>query len=128
MFGKTIFFLLGALSTYSVSVYALSFSEEMAIVEEQATLKEFTGQFQTDLKNPDLQVHTYEAPCRGFVIIEETPTQTIHMGYGDLSAEYTYTIDKPVYETKASTTPTDTLPIDIVPIDDTPIDLSGGLN
>lgn len=123
MLGKTLFFLLGSLTSFGFSIYALSFSDEMAIVEKQATLKEFTGEFQPDLKDPNLQVHTYTAPCTGFVIIEDTSTQTIHTGYGDLANEYTYTINKPVYEKVASTTPIDDKPVDVAPVD-----LSGGLN
>lgn len=105
MFGKTFIFLLGALSSYAVSSYALTLSAIDSIIDEQLVLQEYTGDFQPNVKDPSLQIHTYEAPCKGFVIIEDTPTKTEYIGYGDLAGDYTYTVNKPFYDNKPSTTP-----------------------
>jgi len=96
-------------------VFALTVTEENYILEEQADALKWTGEYYTDVSNPDLQVHTYTTLCKGFVVIEQTGSKIISTGFGDLADEYTYVEDKPIGDSVASTSE---------PV----LDLSGDLN
>jgi len=96
-------------------VFALSVTEENYILEEQADALKWTGEYYTDVSDPDLQVHTYTKLCKGFVVIEQTGSKIISTGFGDLAEEYTYVEDKPIVDSVATTT-------------DPVVDLSGDLN
>lgn len=84
-------------------VFALSLTEQNYILEEQADALRWTGEYYTDVSDPDLQVHTYTTLCRGFVVIEQTGSKIISTGFGDLADEYTYVEDKPIVDSIAST-------------------------
>jgi len=115
-----VYFLLGAVSVISLTsiAYGLTTTEELKIIENQTDALKWTGEYQTDVSNPNLQIHTYTKLCKGFYIIEQTPTQTIYTGYGDLNQEYTYAINKPDKTNEISTTTKQTTDETEIPIID----------
>jgi len=110
------YLLIGAVIAISLTsiTYALSVQETMIIQEDQADALKWTGSYQPDMSNKNLQIHTYTKLCTGYIIVEETPTATIYHGYGDLANEYSKTIQKSIPLNEKSTTTTEIL-IDTIP-------------
>lgn len=108
-------FIGGVLAVSLTSItYALSVTEQMVIEENQGDALKWTGQYQPDMSNPELQIHTYTKLCTGYIIVEETPTATIYHGYGDLAQDYSYTLQKPLLLDEKPTT-TKEIPLEIPP-------------
>jgi len=82
---------------------------ELSLDSQQYVLFKQTGEYFSDVSNPQFTINTYETLCKGYYTIETTPTETIYTGYGDLPDEYTYTIK--TTDSKASSTPIDIEPI-----------------
>lgn len=104
--------------------YAMAQMQNIIENDQEVVLKR-TGQYFTDVSNPQFTVNTYERSCKGYYTIEETDDEIIYTGYGDLANEYTYTITKP----KQVATSSDDKPVDVIsdPIDTTknPSDILG---
>jgi len=91
------------------------------IIEEQQDALKYTGNYVSDVTDPNTQVHTYEAPCKGFYIIEKTDTDIVSTGFGDLAEQYTYTEKITYVDTQISSSTKETEIIDIEPVaTDTP--------
>lgn len=116
MFGKTIFFLLGVLATYSFSVLALTAELEQDIQSEQEYSLKYTGSY-SPIYEKDYQVFTYEGICKGYYVITDNGVEKRSVGFGDLADEYTFVEKYPVVDTLQATS---TLPVDEKPIDTEP--------
>lgn len=132
MFAKSFFYgTLGLVLGTSLTgiAHGLTISETAEIQNLQESSLKLQGDYYSDTKNQKLQVHTYTKLCKGYVIIEETPTQIIATGYGEASDDYTYKINKPLpLDAKSATTtnekpltPMDTASPDVIT---TPTDTS----
>jgi len=101
----------------------LDYSLTSDLIDEQQSALRFTGDYFSDVSNPQFTVNTYETICKGYYTIENTGTELIYKGYGDLADEYTYVEQiLPVFPIK------DTIPIDVTeqaiekPVEDIPFD------
>jgi len=91
-------------SGYTIFGQTLSSTEVALIQESQDYSLKFTGDYFSDVKDPNLTINTYETVCKGYYIRHETDTEIEYIGYGDLANEYTYTEQKPVVSKTATTT------------------------
>lgn len=86
-----------------LTVYnALAFETDLE--NDQQAVREETGMYFSDFTNPQFTIHTYETVCKGYYTIEDTPEALIYTGYGDLSSNYTFEIQKPTKSIVSSTT------------------------
>jgi hypothetical protein len=91
-------------------VFALTSTEKNIIQSEQEFYFDKENKYYSDTSNPDLIVNTYEAPCKGYFIVEENDTEYKSTGFGPLSDNYTFTQTKYVEkETIPTTTATGTV-------------------
>lgn len=106
MDGKSFFYgIIGFTLAVSLSsVYALTASEEAVVLDEQNYALKYTGSFQPVYDNKDYQVFTYETLCKGFYVVEDNGDSVRFTGFGDLADDYTYTYDKFVEVSVASST------------------------
>lgn len=98
---------LGVFLGFSTSVYALSTQTENEILDLQDSSYHLRGEYyntQTDYKDRNITVNTYETICKGFYITEEKNDKLYYYGYGDLAERYTFNKDIIQNEKIASTT------------------------
>jgi len=103
------------------SAYPTQAQTAVSLIEEQEYSKKFTGEYFTDVSDPDFTINTYETVCKGYYTIEDNVTSFIYKGYGDLADEYTYTLEKPQVELTASSTPKETPIYEEIPLSTTTI-------
>jgi len=97
------------------TAFAYTFGEPTLIEQDQEFAKKLTGDYFSDISDPNFQVFTYEKVCKGFYTVEKSGDTIITTGYGDAADDYTSTerIVKIPY-VASSTDPIKTEPTDIV--------------
>jgi len=102
-------------------VYGITSTEITLLQTEQEYALKYTGTFYSDTTDSSFSVNTYETICTGYYVIEETATEIIYTGFGDLKEQYTFKKTKTPEIYVASSTPKDKQTEILVPmLDNTP--------
>jgi len=123
IFNTTILYLFVISFAFFLAVnvsYGLTVLEKNEIISFQESAQKLTGDF-ASVYDDLVQVFTYETVCTGFYAVEDNGVTIKYTGFGDLKDEYTYTIDKSVVDSIASSTPIKDEKIIIDTIVDTPV-------
>jgi len=110
---KIIYIFIGIVMTVPMSFVMAQLKTDLEV--EQEIVLDKTGEYFSDVSNPNYTINTYETVCKGYYIIEVTDTEIIQTGYGDLANEFTKT------ELRTNSKISTTSPDIVIPIDPEPI-------